>query len=94
MVLVAVDYQGGIGGGSSDSYNGGNGLLQLVTFNKAAKRLDMRSYSPYVKEKLQALNQLPDIKMDKRDELERWQLKIAMNFKERFSRFNKAGSCK
>lgn len=53
MVLVAVDYQGGIGGGSSDSYNGGNGLLQLVTFNKAAKRLDMRSYSPYVKEKLQ-----------------------------------------
>lgn len=91
VILVAVDYQNGIKG---KKYNGGNGMLQLVTFNKSANRLDMRSYSPYVQEKLKILNVLPDIKMDKRDQLERWQLRIPVNFKERFSNFNQASNCK
>lgn len=95
VILVAVDYQGGISRSSGDTYNGGNGLLQLVTFNKAANRLDMRSYSPYVQEKLNIVNALPGtLKMNEKDELERWKLQIPMDFKERFSNFNQASNCK
>lgn len=93
VILMAVDYQNGIGGRNGDHYNGGNGMLQLVRFNKASNRLDFRSYSPYVQEKLNIVSALPNVSMHKKDELERWKFQIPVDFKERFSNFNKASNC-
>ncbi|HCE39513.1 MAG: serine/threonine protein phosphatase [Alcanivorax sp.] len=73
VVMVVVDYQSG--------FWGGNGMMQLVTFNEAAQQLDFRSYSPWVAA-------IPEAERQPQDELSRWEFSVPMNFERRFADLN------
>jgi len=70
VVLEVVDYQ--------SSFWGGDGMMQLIKFNKTNKSLDFRSYSPYV-------DSLPEAERTDDEEVSRWEYSIAMDFDKRFS---------
>lgn len=81
VLMIGVDYQ--------NEYKGGNGMMQLVEFDKSANKLNFRSYSPYVQELLNVMkNVSKDVKLDKKNILNRWKFSIPLNFQERFSNFN------
>ena len=73
VVMVVVDYQSG--------FWGGNGMMQLVTFNDADQQLDFRSYSPWVEA-------IPEAERQPQDELSRWEFSVPMNFERRFADLN------
>ncbi len=73
VVMEVVDYQSG--------YWGGNGMLQLITFDPEGQALHFRSFSPWVA-------QIPEAERSSVDELERWKYSIDMDFRERFANFN------
>lgn len=73
VVMVVVDYQSG--------FWGGNGMMQLVTFNEADQQLDFRSYSPWVAA-------IPEAERQPQDELSRWEFSVPMNFERRFADLN------
>lgn len=72
VLMIVTDYQ--------NEYKGGNGMMQLINFDKARNRFEARSYSPYVAK----------IKFEHKAEediLERWNFSVPMDFEERFSNF-------
>ena len=73
VVMVVVDYQSG--------FWGGNGMLQLVTFDQDNQELDFRSYSPWVAA-------IPEDQRQNQDELSRWEFSVPMAFETRFADFN------
>lgn len=73
VVMVVVDYQSG--------FWGGNGMLQLVTFDQDNQELDFRSYSPWVAA-------IPEDQRQNQDELSRWEFSVPMAFENRFADFN------
>lgn len=73
VVMVVVDYQSG--------FWGGNGMMQLVTFNEADQQLDFHSYSPWVAA-------IPEDERQPQDELSRWEFSVPMNFERRFADLN------
>ena len=73
VIMAVVDYQSG--------FWGGDGMMQLIRFNKTDNQLEFRSYSPYV----DALDE--DLRQDDQ-EVSRWEFNIAMDFNARFNNFN------
>ncbi len=73
VVMEVVDYQSG--------YWGGDGMMQLITFNKTQNSLDFRSYSPYVAG-------LPEAEREDDQEVSRWAFSIPFDFSERFANLN------
>ncbi|MFL1407226.1 LamG-like jellyroll fold domain-containing protein [Marinobacter sp. M1N3S26] len=73
VIMQVVDYQSG--------FWGGNGMMQLITFDLPNKMLRFRSFSPWVAN-------IPQAQRGPQDELERWEHTIPMDFEERFSNFN------
>ncbi len=73
VVMVVVDYQSG--------YWGGDGMMQLISFNQQNNSLDFRSYSPYV-------DALPEESRDPQEQVSRWEFSVDFNFDERFANFN------
>lgn len=72
VVLVVVDYQSG--------FWGGNGMLQLISFNETDNLLQFRSYSPWVAA-------IPEEERRPQDELSRWEFDVPMHFSSRFANF-------
>lgn len=72
VLLIVVDYQ--------NFHKGGNGMMQLINFDKVRNRLDIHSYSPHVD-----IMKFED--KSQYDILERWHFSVGMDFEERFSSF-------
>ena len=72
VVMVVVDYQ--------SYFWGGNGMMQLITFNEDENLLAFRSYSPWVAA-------IPEEGRLPQDELSRWEFEVPMNFSSRFQHF-------
>ncbi|WP_133492158.1 LamG-like jellyroll fold domain-containing protein [Alcanivorax sp. 24] len=73
VVMVVVDYQSG--------FWGGNGMMQLVTFDYSDDELDFISYSPWVAA-------IDEASRQPQDELSRWEFSVPMDFEQRFSNMN------
>lgn len=74
VLMIVVDYQSG--------FWGGNGMMQLIQFNKVNNKFNIRSFSPWVAS-------IEKSKREPPDQLERWKFSVPMNFQERFSNLNK-----
>ena len=73
VVMILVDYQSG--------FWGGNGMLQLVSFDEANKRLQFRSFSPWVAA-------IPEAERQPQDVLQRWEFEQPLDFEKRFAKLN------
>lgn len=73
VIMQVVDYQSG--------FWGGNGMMQLITFDYPNDMMRFRSFSPWVAN-------IPEEQRGPQDELDRWIHEIPMDFDERFSSFN------
>src|SRR5690606_6289001 len=73
VVMVVVDYQSG--------FWGGNGMMQLVTFDLTNDELDFMSYSPWVAA-------IDEASRQPQDELSRWEFSVPMDFEQRFADLN------
>lgn len=73
VIMEVVDYQSG--------FWGGNGMLQLASFDTENNALRFRSYSPWVAA-------IPEGQREPQDVLTRWQYSVPMDFEARFANFN------
>ncbi|MAS26248.1 MAG: serine/threonine protein phosphatase [Oceanospirillaceae bacterium] len=73
VVMEVVDYQSG--------YWGGDGMMQLVEFDKTNNTMNFRSYSPYV-------DAIPEAEREADQEVSRWSFSIPMDFSSRFANLN------
>lgn len=73
VIMIVVNYQSG--------FWGGNGMLQLVSFDEIGKHIRFRSFSPWVAK-------IPETERLPQDVLQRWEFKLPLDFDQRFSRLN------
>ncbi|WP_353223038.1 LamG-like jellyroll fold domain-containing protein [Salinisphaera sp. C84B14] len=73
VFMEVVDYQSG--------FWGGNGMLQLITFDTDNDMLRFRSFSPWAAA-------IPQAERGPEDEVERWNFSVPMDFDERFAGLN------
>jgi len=75
VILIVVDYQ--------DDYNGGNGMMRLIEFDEASKKISAHSFSPYVLNMPEA-ERVPNLDiLELTDSRNKYDIK--WNFKKRFN---------